>query len=461
MSPLNEAKSTNGFILKKISSKIRAWLGLDQVVFATVFGQLFSLVTGPISLYIVGTFFSKTEQGYYYTFASVLALQNFLELGLSVCITVFASHEFANLQMDKDGKVYGDLNSRSRLISLIRFALRWYGVVSILFFVFVGTGGHLFFSLNNYGYGIDWTIPWWSLCLVSSINIITVPIWAFLEGCNQYLWTAYTRIKTRIAGAVVIWFSIVGGAGLYSASLSIFVTLLIFVVLFFSKWKGLVRHIFTDNIATSISWKKEILPLQWKIALGWVCGYFIFSLFTPVLFAFQGPIVAGQWGMTWVIISSLSGLASSWINVKVSSFGMLVSKKEWGNLDKLWIKSTIRSLSITIAGAVFILIVVAYLKGQSTIGERFLGYKEIVVLCLATIVNQIIYCTNIYMRAHGKEPYLKLFILNAVLTGFSVYLTGKYFDALAVSVAYFFFITLSMTLTSMVFIRRRREWHAY
>lgn len=455
---MNVVQSTNTFILKNISSKIKTWLGLDRVVFVTVVGQSLSLALAPISLYIIGTFFSKVEQGYYYTFASVLALQNFLELGLSVCITIFASHEFANLQMDKDGRVYGDSNSRSRLIFLIRFALRWYGVVSILFFILVGTGGHLFFSRNNYG--INWIVPWWSLCFVSAINIITVPVWAFLEGCNQYLWTAYTRIWTRIAGVVVIWLSIVAGAGLYSASLSLFGTILIFIMLFCLKWKGLVRQLFTDNIVTFISWKKEILPFQWKIALGWACGYFIFSLFTPVLFAFQGAAVAGQMGMTWAITSSLGGLASSWVNVKVSSFGMLVIKKEWRKFDELWIKSTIQSLSITIVGAVSILIVMAYIKGRFTIGERFLGYKEIVVLCLAIIVNQIIYCENLYMRAHGKEPFLKLFILNAILTGSFVYLAGRYFDALAVCVVYLFFITLSMILASMVFIRRKKEWHA-
>jgi hypothetical protein len=140
---------------------------------------------------------------------------------------------------------------------------------------------------------------------------------------------------------------------------------------------------------------------------------------------------------------------------------MLVIKKEWRNFDKLWIKSTIQSLSITIIGTVFILIIMAYIKGRFIIGERFLGYREIVVLCLATIVNQIMYCENLYMRAHGKEPFLKLFILNAILTGSSVYLAGRYFSALAVCVAYLFFITLIMILATMVFIRRRKEWHVY
>ncbi len=45
-----------------------------------------------------------------------------------------------------------------------------------------------------------------------------------------------------------------------------------------------------------ISWRREVWPFQWKIAVSWLCDYFIFQLFTPVLFAFRGPVEAGQDG---------------------------------------------------------------------------------------------------------------------------------------------------------------------
>ena len=443
--------------IKNILSIIKKHLGLDRVVFATVSAQLLALVTGPITLYLIATFFSKTEQGYYYTFASVLALQSFLELGLGQCITNVASHEFGKLQIDKNGRIYGDLNSQHRLISLIRLSIKWYSVISILFFVLVGTGGYLFFSFQA-DYGIQWAIPWWSLCFVSGINIMTLPIMSLLEGCNQYLWIAYTRIIIKIGGIAFVWLSITNGAGLYTASLSTLITLLLFVILFYWKWKGFLQQAFTDSITSSISWKKEILPFQWRIALGWVCGYFTFGLFNPVLFAFQGPVVAGQMGMTMVITSSLANVASTWGYVKVSTFGMLVSKKKWLDLDELWIKSTIQSLIIAIIGSVFFLITMVYIK-QYTFGERFLGFKEIAVLCLATIVNQIIFSQNLYMRAHRKEPFLKLFILNAILTGSAVYLAGRYFNVFVVCVVFCFFITLAMILATGIFIRRKKEWH--
>ena len=43
-----------------------------------------------------------------------------------------------------------------------------------------------------------------------------------------------------------------------------------------------------------ISWRKEVFPMQWKIALSFMSGYFVFQLFTPVLFHYQGAEVASQ-----------------------------------------------------------------------------------------------------------------------------------------------------------------------
>ena len=54
-----------------------------------------------------------------------------------------------------------------------------------------------------------------------------------------------------------------------------------------------ILYNFEREATDTISYMKEIFPNQWKIALSWVSGYFIFHFFNPVLFA-EGPVVAGQ-----------------------------------------------------------------------------------------------------------------------------------------------------------------------
>jgi hypothetical protein len=62
---------------------------------------------GLITAIFIVRYFSPAIQGYYYTFANLLALQIFLELGLSGAITAFAAHEWAKLSLDRQGAPQG------------------------------------------------------------------------------------------------------------------------------------------------------------------------------------------------------------------------------------------------------------------------------------------------------------------------------------------------------------------
>ena len=54
---------------------------------------------------------------------------------------------------------------------------------------------------------------------------------------------------------------------------------------------GLLRYPAGEQ---SVSWRNEIWPFQWKIAVSWICSYFSIQIFTPVLFAYRGPAEAGR-----------------------------------------------------------------------------------------------------------------------------------------------------------------------
>ena len=85
-----------------------------------------------------------------------------------------------------------------------------------------------------------------------------------------------------------------------------------------------------------VNYKIEIFPMQWKIAISWVGGYFIFQLFNPVLFATEGPIVAGQMGMTLSILNAVLALSYAWVSTKVPVFSGFIARREFFKLDKLF-----------------------------------------------------------------------------------------------------------------------------
>src|ERR1035441_10400772 len=145
---------------------LRRWAGIDKPLFFILCGKVWTLFSGPISIYLISRCFSAEEQGYYYTFSSVLALQWFLELGFSTCIVQFASHEFAHLTILSQGWIEGDARAKSRMVSVGRLAMQWYGVMAVLFVAVVGVCGHAFFSAKG-ATSVGWVLPWWLLCVTT------------------------------------------------------------------------------------------------------------------------------------------------------------------------------------------------------------------------------------------------------------------------------------------------------
>ena len=133
-------------------------LEVDQAVFFAVAARAWQFIAGPVTLVLIGTYFSPALQGYFYTFASLLALQSFVELGLHVAIINVTSHEWSKLGLDEHGRLIGDSKSLSRIVSLGHLIGKWYAVASVLFVVTAGTGGAIFFSLKPAD-DVDWYNP--------------------------------------------------------------------------------------------------------------------------------------------------------------------------------------------------------------------------------------------------------------------------------------------------------------
>ena len=274
-------------------SHLLNWTTIDRVVVFGVMTKLWGFLAGPVTMVVIASYFDPVTQGYYYTFASVLALQVFVEMGLGRVIIQFASHEWADLVLTKAGLVEGDRHSLSRLSSLMRSSFLWYFVAGCFVFLGIGIGGFFFFS-QNADPAIIWILPWFVLCLFAGINLWFTPIWSVLEGCNQLRQVYFFRFTNGILGSISIWLAIALGAGLWTAAIASAVRIAWQLLYLFYRYRLFVRQLFMSAGRSTIDWLTEIWPMQWRIALSWISGYFCFSLFTPVLFHYHGAVIAGQ-----------------------------------------------------------------------------------------------------------------------------------------------------------------------
>ncbi len=434
--------------------------GVDHAVIFAILARIWGGAAGPVTALLIVTNFTPALQGYYYTFGSLLALQIFVELGLGTVIIQFASHEWSKLGLDEKRRIVGDISSLSRLVSLAQVASKWYLVASIMATLGLGIGGHIFFSQSS-NTTIEWKMPWYILCLLTGINLSLVPIWSLLEGCNQVSKVYFYRFFQGLCTSVSIWLAILLGANLWTPSISSLVGL-IYAGTFIRRnyWKFLRTLLFTRPTGPRIAWRLEILPMQWRIALSWISGYFAFSLFTPVLFQYQGPEVAGQMGMTWSLVVAIGAISSSFLFPKVPRFGILIAQQKYKELDRIFWRVTkiIAGITSLLAITIWFLVYILY-KLDHPFATRILPPLPTGVFLLAQVIQTISFPISSYLRAHKKEPLLFLSVIFACLSALSALILGRYFSSIGIATGYLLANIIIFPFIVLVWYRCKTQWH--
>ena len=434
-------------------------LGVDFAVIFGLLARIWGVVAGPVSAILIAAYFTPQIQGYYYTFASILAIQVFVELGLGTVIVQFASHEWAKLSLDESGHIVGNQDSLSRLISIANIVAKWYLVGGIIVTIGAGAGGYMFFS-NSPSYDINWLLPWCLLCFVTGMTVWLVPIWSLLEGCNQVTRLYEFRFYQGLFTTIATWLAILSGAELWTAAISTIVSLICSG--FFLKrsyWIFITTLLLSAPGGAKIIWQVDILPMQWRMAISWICGYFIYSLFVPVLFKFHGPIVAGQMGMTWSLVG-LVGVATSYLLPKVPQLGMLVAQRQFNDLDALFWKITKVFSVLTILAASMLYILVLLLNVLNfSLANRLLPLLPTGIFILAQLFMYISMPFSYYMFAHKENPLMLLTIVNAVFSSVLTVLLGKYRDVVWVAFGFLFIQSLMIPCIFLIWRRSRIAWH--
>ena len=267
----------------------------------TLFTKAWQAAAGAVSLLLIAQFFAPETQGFYYTFSSLLALQAFVELGLYVVIVNLTSHEWSKLSIDSAGRVIGDWVALSRLASLTRFIAKWYTGVSFLYILGVGVAGHVFFSQSK-ATDVVWQGPWWTVVALAAVQLWLMPILSVLEGCNQVVALNRFRLVQTILEASTMWLLLAAGAGLWVAAGAQAIKVAATLLFVAGRYGRFFSSLLAGQGRERVQWRLEIWPMQWRLALQGLVNYFMFSLFTPVMFHYHGPEVAGRMGMTLQIV---------------------------------------------------------------------------------------------------------------------------------------------------------------
>lgn len=445
----------------------QAKLGIDKSIFYTSLGRIVQGIGGIISILFVAKYLTSTEQGFYYTFGSIVAIQVFFELGLNGIITQYVAHEASHLQWKDSISLTGDQKYLSRLSSLLHFSVKWYSYFALLLLVTLIIVGFVFFT--KYQTSTDnvvWKLPWILLSITTSINLLIAPILAFFEGLSKVKEVAQIRLVQQCLGLIVLCGGLFMGAKLFVSGINWFVGIIIVLTLIWnSNFKPIFINIWKTEITERVNYKKEILPYQWKIALSWISGYFIFQLFNPVLFATEGAIVAGQMGMTLAVLNGIQSLSLSWMTTKIPLFSGLIAQKQYHQLDLIFDKTLKQSIFINEIALILIFICIFIIRyyhiyiGNTNLENRFLDYIPMLLMMISLVINQYVNSWAIYLRCHKKEPYLKNSIIGGILCGSSTIISGKYWGIMGITLGYCLIAFFMSFWAYNIFKNKKHEWH--
>ena len=436
-------------------------MGFDRPVFITLIGRFWGVGAGLVTLLMIIKFLSPELQGYYYTFNSLIGLQVLVELGLNFAIVQFASHEMASLNWQSNNIVAGSDVAKRRLQSLFHFAMTWFGVAALLMISILLPAGIYFFSDSRSTLSPDILIPWSLLVVFTAINLFIGSIGAIIEGCGRVAAVAMLRLyQSMVSVSVVITFLSHGGklyALAFSSMAASLVGLIWIRIYYFDFLKNLRKH---STELPGMNWRSEIWPFQWRIALSWLSGYFIFQIFSPLLFKTHGPIVAGQMGMTLQIFAAMNGAAMVWISTKAPLYGQLIATNQRQKLDSTFKRGLFQSGIFLGVGIVFDWIILYYLSlNGSEYANRVVSLPLFTILCLVCFANHIVFAEASYLRAHKQEPFLVVSVLGGVST---LILALLLIPKLGLVGAVFSYalpaIFCGLLIGSIIFYRKKRLW---
>jgi len=449
------------YFLRKIAKKI----GIDKAIFFTSSARIAQGLGGVVSVFFIARYLTGIEQGFYFTFASILAIQVFFELGLNGIITQYVAHEVSYLVLNGD-EYEGEDKYLSRMASLLHFCVKWYGVLAGILLLVLGITGYVFFShFYKAETQVEWLLPWLLLSIGTILSFMLSPFIAFIEGLGKIKEVAKIRFFQQSITMLVTWSGLIAGFKLYVGGITTLVGVIILFYFIFRKFLPLLRNIYSIKINERVSYLGEIFPFQWKIALSWISGYFIFQLFNPVLFATDGPIIAGQMGMTLTALNAILGLTLSWVTTKVPTFSGLIAQKKFTQLNVLFNRTLLQSSAINfslLVGMFMIIFAIRYLNieiGGKNFGDRFLPFLPMTLMMVPILLNHIVAAWATYLRCHKREPMMIQSITMGVLCSLSTIFLGRFFGVLGMTTGYMTLCIIGFIWTYYIFLTNKREWH--
>jgi hypothetical protein len=439
-------------------------VGINRAVAYALMGQGGAMLIQPITLLLIAKYLSREEQGFFYAFGSIIALQMIFDLGLGMATLQFVSNEAGQLTWTADAILVGDPAAKSRLMSILRLSLIWYSIIAGVLVLTLLPGGWIYFQGMDAG-GVAWQAAWVWTVLATAGLLVTVPLVQFLAACGKMTEANRAMAIQRVGMGLAQCLALLAGGHLLSWPVGQTFGLSLMAYWLVRFWGPTFRDLLRQSAdGLRVSWWREIWPFQWKVALSGLAFYFTSQTFTLVLFdkTPAGKAEAGRMGASLVVMNVLLSASLTWVGARVPTFGHLVGRRDWVGLDQVFRRVFVQSalVAAAAAAAVWLAFIVLRTAGWE-LGDRVLPALPLGLLLANAVVQTMVHALNSYLRAHKREPFLWLFVGLGIVMLIAILTFGRTYGSVGMAAS---LLTLNTAVClgggGLIFARCRRAWHA-
>ncbi|MEZ7892923.1 MAG: hypothetical protein QMC67_14370 [Candidatus Wallbacteria bacterium] len=377
--------------------------------------NFWNILKGPVSIYILLRTLTPEQQGLWYTFISLSALTVFAEMGFTNIITRFVSHEFAHLKFDNN-VIIGEDKYLIRIISLIRYAIKFYFfVIPLAVIILIIIGFYFFKTISS-----DIFIAWVLYSISSGINLFVSLLQSIYQGLNKVYEIQHNIFLGSIFTTLLTWFLLCIKLNIWALVISNYVGLIFTLILLIIKSPKFWHQIYVTSIEHNISWFKEIVSLQLKYAISWISGYLVFQLYIPLTYKYCGAVIAGKLGITLTIVRIIISMSNAWISSEIPKLNILVSQKKYIELKQNFNKAEVNGFLFYIISGLIFVFMVYFMKLYNFYFDRFVGLDIIILMLSYELCSLKISFMANYLRSFKKEPYYILSFFNGVMISFII-----------------------------------------
>ena len=390
-------------------------LGRDRSVAWINVTTLWSLARGPVAAFMIITCLSDGEQGLWYAFSNLGAFSVFAELGFSVIISQFVSHEFAKLEL-RSGRLGGDDFHLDRLVSLVRCAIKMYGIVILVAIFVLSMVGFFYFK----GHPETVFAAWVFFSMASGFSLFANLVQGIYRGMNQVESAQRTILVSSVVATLTIWIGLLLDIGIWALPIGSLSGGLVLLSLLSRMAPELWLQLYHHEVSHQFSWAREVGWLQGRYAVTFACGYFTFNLMVPAVFKFEGAVPAGQLGLTLALTVAVQSFALASLNAWVPKVNMLIAANREQECWELIKKLTVVGSALFLVGAGFLLITPLILQ-RLGYGGRLLDVPVLSLVILYHLATTFASAASTFLRAHKREPHMPIAIVQAAIIGTSMF----------------------------------------